>query len=197
MTMRRIAIAIAGATASLLIGPLAGCSGLRTAWRGDSALTPGGSKSAEVFPGDAEAVAEACRLAMADFSIKQGTPPAPAQAKVDAAVAKTKTDGAGGPVVMTGKTADGRPVSVEVRSVGARAMASVQVGRNGDVPYARALLDRVGLHMGIKPPDPLNEAPSPPPPSLSNPLFAKDAVPNSEMLRDQVRSAYRDSPVPY
>jgi hypothetical protein len=148
-------------------------------------------RSGEVFPGDVDTVAQACRDAMTDLSVKfaEGT------TKVDPAV--QRAGGEEAPLTVAGKTADGRPIKVELRSMGRRTMASVSVGKNGDVPYARALLDRVAVRLGTKPPDVLSDAVSPPPPSLTNPLISKDAVPNSEMLRDQVRSMYRDSPSPY
>lgn len=188
--MRRIAMA-------LVLGTLAGCGGLRSAHLGGTDVAPHVVRSGEVFPGGPEQVAEACREAMTDLAIQRDDSP-----KVDPAVERAGGDPTSAhatparPLTLAGKAADGRAVRVELRPMGASTLASVSVGRNGDVPYARALLDRVGLRLGTKPPDPLNEAPTSPPPTFNTPLFSRKAVPDSEMLRDQIGSMYRDSPAP-
>lgn len=185
--MRRI---ILGA-AAVAVGLGGGCH-TTPKGRGITA-TPefGGMKSSELFPVGPEEVQTACREAMADLSVNgiaaQDTDP-----KV------LRTGGVPRPLTMLGKTSDGRPVRVELRPRGQGTVAAVSVGRSGDVPFGRALLDRMGVRLGTRPPAPINEPPSPPPSTLSNPFFSRGAVPDHEIFRDSGGgSGYRDSPSPY
>lgn len=191
---------IVAAGIGLLLAPVVGCGSMRSTRRTDPAAGLDALRTTERFPGPPEAVADACREAMADLRIRDE---AVAQSK-SKAKGKTKTDPAvatasatNGVQTLRGKTADGRPVSMDLRPSGAVTAVSVRVGRDGDVSYAHTLLDRVGVRMGTKPPSPIDEPPSPPPASASFPAFSKEAVPNSTMLRDHSRSSYQDSPVPY
>jgi hypothetical protein len=153
-----------------------------------------GLRSAELFPAAPAAVAEACRAAMTDLSMREisttdnGSDPA-----VVRAGGNTKTT----PLRLTGKTADGRDVRVELRPMGLGTVAAIKVGRHGDVPYARTLLERLGVRLGTLPPQPIPDPPSSTPAPLSNPFLSRGAVPDAEMFRDQAGSTYRDTPAPF
>ena len=100
----------------------------------------------------------------------------------------------GGAVVYDGTTADGRKASVALRPHPAGTRLSARFGLFGDEPLTRALMDRIGVRLGALPPAAIsNEIPSAP---ASNPYFARDAVPDSVMLKDVAEAARRDSPVP-
>jgi hypothetical protein len=100
----------------------------------------------------------------------------------------------GGGVLYQGSTADNRRVAVAVRPNGGVARVSVRIGWFGDEPLSRALMDRIGIRLGTLPPEAI---PADPPSSPgANPFFSRDAIPDSEMLRDQADAIYRDSPVP-
>jgi hypothetical protein len=95
---------------------------------------------------------------------------------------------------LSGRVPDGRPVTVTVRSRGAGSAVGVRVGRFGDEALGRALLDRVGVRLGTRPPAPI--APETPSTPGSNPFFSRAAVPDAVMLRDQAEAGYRDRPAP-
>ncbi|WP_422926846.1 DUF3568 family protein [Singulisphaera sp. PoT] len=99
-----------------------------------------------------------------------------------------------GTIIFNGTTADARRVSVMVHPIQTLSRVSVRIGWFGDEPLSRALLDRIGVRLGTLPPAAI---PIDPPSSPeSNPYFSRDAIPDSEMLRDQAEEPYRDSPVP-
>lgn len=204
--MRRLSRswAIAAGVGLIVLVAGSGCDSMRSTRRTDPAAGLDSLRTVERFQGTPEAVAEACREAMVDLGI---TDEALARAKrggrrrrndqpaEDANVAQTSLGNGG--QSLRGTTSDGRPVSMDLRPSGAMTAVSVRVGRDGDVSYAHAFLERVGIRMGVKPPSPIDDPPSPPPASAAYPILSKEAVPNSTILRDQVRSTYQDSPVPY
>ncbi|MFO0957466.1 MAG: hypothetical protein U0800_08355 [Isosphaeraceae bacterium] len=154
----------------------AGCDSMRSTRRADPAAGLDSMRTTERFPGPPEAVAEACREAMSDMGIadeaaarsggkKKGT----GQAKADIAVAQAGL--VKGACALRGTTADGRPVSMDLRPSGAVTAVSVRVGRDGDVSFAHSLLERVGIRMGIKPPSPIDDPlPAPRLGRLSDPV---------------------------
>jgi hypothetical protein len=100
----------------------------------------------------------------------------------------------GGLPRLAGKTEDGREVLVVIRSNQGLCQVAVRVGWFGDEPLSRALIERVAVRLGSKPPQAIpSTAPSAP---SSNPYFSRDAVPDSDMLRDFVEAPYRDRVIP-
>jgi len=92
------------------------------------------------------------------------------------------------------RTSDGRSASVTLRSRGGASTASARVGLFGDQALSRAILDRVAIRLGERPPEPVpDELPSTP---AANPFFSRSAVPDSVMLRDQADAAYTDRVIP-
>ena len=93
------------------------------------------------------------------------------------------------------QTQDGRAASVTLRSKAREGVsASVRVGLFGDRPLSRAVLDRVAVRLGERPPEPVpDEPPSAP---SANPFFSRAAVTDSEMLRDQADAVYTDRVIP-
>lgn len=191
--MRRIAL-----TALTVAAAIAG--GCRTTPQGKVSITgrevgilPSRGRTTELFRAPLADVASATREALADLSIELPTP-TPSGGKVDAGLAR-----AGGPqagaVTMQGKTADGRPVVVDLRPASAGTVVGIRIGTgSGDLPFAMTIVDRVGVRLGTRPPEPIPDLPPIPTPV---PLFSKQSIPDSEMFGDQGRSHYRDSPVPY
>jgi hypothetical protein len=91
-------------------------------------------------------------------------------------------------------TADRRKVAANVRSNRGTSQVAVRVGWFGDEALSRALLERVGVRLGTRDPQAIPaSAPSSPAP---NPYFARDAVPDSVMLRDFAEAPYRDRVIP-
>lgn len=91
-------------------------------------------------------------------------------------------------------TRDDRSCSVTIRSLAGSSTTSVRVGWFGDEALSRAILDRVAVRLGEAPPEPIPD--SPPSTPSRNPFFSRDAVPDSEMLRDQVHATYNDRVIP-
>jgi hypothetical protein len=71
---------------------------------------------------------------------------------------------------------------------------AIRVGWFGDEPLSQAILERMGVRLGSRPPEAIPAA-APSAPSR-NPFFARDAVPDSVMLRDFAEAPYRDRVVP-
>ncbi len=96
--------------------------------------------------------------------------------------------------IVEGTTADGRKVNVTLRPGVGAARVSVRIGWFGDEPYAKAILERVGIRLGTLPPAAIpEEPPSAPSP---NPFFSRSAIPDAIMFRDQAEAPYHDSPIP-
>ena len=94
-----------------------------------------------------------------------------------------------GAVVFKGTTASAARASVTLRPTPDGSRLSARIGLFGDEPLSRALMDRVGIRLGSLPPSAIPaEPPSEPD---KNPYFSRDAVPDSEMLKDQAEAPYR------
>jgi hypothetical protein len=126
-------------------------------------------------------------------------PPATLHAAVVAAMGDLRIEAVrqtneAGAIIFTGTTADGRRVSVTLRPNQGISRVSTRIGWFGDEPLSKALLDRIGIRVGSLPPAAIPvEPPSSP---SSNPFFSRDAIPDSQMLRDQADAIYKDTPVP-
>ena len=98
-----------------------------------------------------------------------------------------------GAIQFEGTTADSRRAIVTLRPDRESTRVSVRIGWFGDEPLSKALMDRVGIRLGVLPPAAI---PVDPPSSPGkNPYFSRDAVSDEMMFRDQP-DIYRDSPVP-
>jgi hypothetical protein len=91
-------------------------------------------------------------------------------------------------------TKDNRNVATTIRTNQGITTVTVRVGWFGDEPLARALLGRIGVRLGSRPPEAIpSAAPSSP---SRNPFFDRSAVPDLEMLRDFLEAPYRDRVIP-
>ncbi len=99
-----------------------------------------------------------------------------------------------GSIIYNGTTADDRRVSVMVHPIQAQSRVSVRIGWFGDEPLSRAVMDRIGVRLGTLPPAAIPA--DPPSKPGNNPFFSRDAVPDTEMFREQAEAPYRDKPVP-
>jgi hypothetical protein len=91
---------------------------------------------------------------------------------------------------VEGRTADDRAVTITLRPRVAATRVSCRIGWFGDPPLSRTFLERVGVRLGTLPPAAIPE--QPPSAPSSNPLFSRDAVPDSEILRDFAEAPYRE-----
>ncbi len=148
---------------------------------GPALVAPGFEYSAgqatQVFAAAPPTVETALRSAMDDLRIR------PSPSRHDA-----------GSVSVKGTTADNRRVVVTLEPTPGSTRVRTRIGWFGDEPLSRALMDRLGIRLGVLPPSAAEV--EPPPAPASNPLFSRDAVPDSTMLRDQMDGGFRDSPVP-
>ena len=97
-------------------------------------------------------------------------------------------------VRVEAKTKDNRRVSATIRTLAGTSQVTVRIGRFGDEPLSRSILDRVDIRLGGRDPEAI---PSTPPSVPShNPFFSRDAVPDSVMLQDFVEAPFRDRVVP-
>jgi hypothetical protein len=90
------------------------------------------------------------------------------------------------------RTSDNRSVVVTLRPQKPITHVSCRIGLFGDEPLSRTLLQRVGVRLGILPPEAIPE--SPPSQPAANPFFSRDAVSNEEMMRDFYEAPYRNRP---
>ena len=67
---------------------------------------------------------------------------------------------------------------------------SCRIGWFGDEPLSRTLLERIGVRLGTLPPAAIPDRPPSAP--ASNPIFSRDAVPDSVIFRDFAEAPYRD-----
>lgn len=93
---------------------------------------------------------------------------------------------------IEGRTADGRAVAVTLRPQKPITRVTCRIGWFGDEPLSRALLRRIAVRLGVLPPEEIPE--NPPSQPASNPYFSRDAVPDSEMMRDFYEAPYRSRP---
>lgn len=89
-------------------------------------------------------------------------------------------------------TPDNRAVTVTLRPQKAEMRVSCRIGWFGDEPLSRTFLKRVGIRLGVLPPEAIPD--SPPSDPGHNPYFSRDAVPDAEMMRDFAEAPYRNRP---
>jgi hypothetical protein len=182
--MRRIVLGAAAIAAGA-----AGCSTTGPA-RSMAGLAARDGVADRSFPQPFDPVVAVTREAMADLGLRD----LDVRLDPDLAAGGRRRVGRPRDATLTGRGADGRPVTVTVRSRGTGSAVGVRVGRFGDAALSRALLDRIGVRLGTEPPAPIPaEVPSTP---GSQPFFSRAAVPDAVMLRDQAEAGYRDSPGP-
>lgn len=92
------------------------------------------------------------------------------------------------------RTRDGRAVSVTIRPRAGATQVGARIGWFGDEPLSKALLDRVGVRVGLLPPEAIPE--EPPSAPSGNPYFSRSAIPDEVMLRDLADSPYNDRVIP-
>ena len=143
----------------------------------DSGFSFSTGRGVEDFPSPLSSVAPAVAAAMDDLKMDR--------------VRQTR-DGA--VIRLEGRTSDDRPVSVTLRFRQGATQVGARIGRFGDESLSRALLERVGVRLGTRTPEAIPDAP-PSSPS-GNPYFSRDAVSDSEMLRDFADAPYHDRVVP-
>lgn len=98
----------------------------------------------------------------------------------------------GGASQVEGRTEDRRTITVTLRYQNPTTRLSCRVGWFGDEPMSRTLMRRVAVRLGTVPPEPVpDKVPSEPAP---NPYFSRDAIPNSEMMKDMIEAPYRTRP---
>jgi hypothetical protein len=95
---------------------------------------------------------------------------------------------------IDGKTPDNRSVTVTIRHYKGISRVSCRIGWFGDEPLSKALLERTGVRLGTLPPAAIPD--NPPSSPGSNPIFSRDAIPDSVMLRDIAEAPYRDRLIP-
>jgi Protein of unknown function (DUF3568) len=100
----------------------------------------------------------------------------------------------GAVVRVEAKTTDNRHVAVTLRFRQGTTQVGARIGRFGDEPLSRALLERIGVRAGTRDPEAIPDAP-PTAPSR-NPYFSRSAIPDSVMLRDFANAPYNDRVVP-
>jgi hypothetical protein len=91
---------------------------------------------------------------------------------------------------VDGRTSDNQTVTVTIRPQQTNMRVSCRIGWFGDQPLSRSLLERVGIRLGTLPPAAIPD--QPPSAPASNPIFSRDAVPDSQILRDFAEAPYRD-----
>ncbi len=94
----------------------------------------------------------------------------------------TRRDQAGTASQIDARTPDRRNVTVTLRSQPPITRVSCRVGWFGDEPFSRTLMRRIAVRLGALPPEPIPDVvPSKPAP---NPYLSRDAIPDSEMVKD-------------
>ncbi|APW60708.1 DUF3568 family protein [Paludisphaera borealis] len=134
-------------------------------------------RGVEDFPSTLSVVGPAVLAAMEDLKMDQ--------------VRQTR-DGA--VIRVEARTSDARPVAVTLRFRQGATQVGARIGRFGDEPLSRTLLERVGVRVGTRDPEAIPDAP-PSAPS-GNPYFSRSAIPDSVMLRDFADAPYHDRVVP-
>ncbi|WZP00426.1 DUF3568 family protein [Isosphaeraceae bacterium EP7] len=157
-----------------------GLAGCRTmgGMAGKGAVQVAGSET-ETFPVPGVEVEKAAEQAMNDLAMTVKAGPRAEQK---------------GQVHIWGRAKDARTVRVDVAGGAQSSAVTVVIGTYGDPPLSRALLDRIGVRLGTKPPQPIPDQVESEP--AGNPFVNRAAVPDAVMLRDQSQATYRDAIVP-
>jgi hypothetical protein len=92
------------------------------------------------------------------------------------------------------KTKDNRRVAATIRAFAGTSQVAIRIGRFGDEPLSRSILERVGVRLGSRDPEAIPG--TPPSVPAHNPYFSRDAVPDSVMLHDFVEAPFRDRVIP-
>jgi hypothetical protein len=130
---------------------------------------------------------------MQDFRFPAGAvTTAVLDAMEDLNITVTRRDQDGPASQIEGRTADNRTVIVTLRPQKPITRVSCRIGWFGDEPLSRTLLQRIGVRLGVLPPEAIPD--SPPSQPAPNPYFSRDAVPDSEMMRDFYEAPYRNRP---
>ena len=92
------------------------------------------------------------------------------------------------------RTTDDRTVTVTIRPQQEVTHVGCRIGWFGDDPLSRTLLERVGIRLGTRAPEPIPD--KPPSTPASNPFFSRDAIPDSRSCsRTNLDDApYQDRP---
>lgn len=94
--------------------------------------------------------------------------------------------------LIEARTADKRAITLTFRPQSGVTRVSCRIGWFGDEPLTRTLVRRIAVRLGTIPPEPIpDELPSKPAP---NPYLSRDAIPDSEMMRDVIEAPYRNRP---
>ncbi len=170
-----------------------GGAGSRTDPRGSPTKSEQGSQPAPPVERPAPTLRYSTGRAMQDFEIPSGTvATAVLEAMDDLSMTVTHRGREGTAAQVEGRTADGRSVAVTLRTQKPFTRVSCRIGWFGDEPLSRTLMRRIGVRLGTLPPEAIpDRLPSAP---ASNPFFSRDAVPDSEMMRDYYEAPYRSRP---
>ncbi len=94
---------------------------------------------------------------------------------------------------INARTEDDRSVQVTVKPQKGNTRVACRVGWFGDEPLSLAVIERIGVRLGTRPPAAIPE--TPPSRPAPNPFFAKGA-PDDEMIRNFADAPYRGQVVP-
>ena len=131
--------------------------------------------------------------AMQDFRFPSSVvQDAVAEAMEDLGFTVTRRSQDGPASQVEGRTPDRRSITVTLRSQNPITRVSCRVGWFGDEPMSRTLMRRIAVRLGTLPPEAVpDKVPSEPAP---NPYFSRDAIPDSEMMKDMIEAPYRNRP---
>jgi hypothetical protein len=116
------------------------------------------------------------------------------QALVDLEIVPVQHTRDGTVLRVEAKTKDNRRVAATIRAYAGTSQVAIRIGRFGDEPLSRSILQRVDIRLGSRDPEAIPG--TPPSTPAHNPFFSRDAVPDSDMLRDFVEAPYRDRVIP-
>jgi hypothetical protein len=119
---------------------------------------------------------------------------ATAEAMDDLSMASIRQGRDGAAYQIDARTADHRVVTVTVRPQQDLSRVACRIGWFGDVPLTKALLERIGVRLGTRPPAPIPD--NPPSRPSSNPFLTREKAPDSETLRNIAEAPFRDRPIP-
>ncbi|MFO0907208.1 MAG: DUF3568 family protein [Isosphaeraceae bacterium] len=117
--------------------------------------------------------------------------PAVLAALEDLRFVAVRQDHDAGVLTFHGSTPDNRTAVVNLKpQPGGATRVVTRIGVFGDEPLSRALMDRVAVRLGTLPPTAIPI--DPPSQASGNPFFSRDAVSDTEMLRDQADAPYKN-----